>query len=212
MTIPSVDEIRGLHEKHAPNRTTYDLVYTHCEIVWRIAESLLGPDSLIDRELVRAGCLLHDIGVYRLIDDTGRIDAANYVRHGILGHEILEKEGFPDSVCRFCSCHTGVGLTRHDVRRWGLPLPVADYVATTDEERLVMYADKFHTKSTPPRFLTAAEYTGYVRRFGAEKVAAFEALRAMFGDPDLTAIATAVPATADESAGGDGEGVPGRRS
>lgn len=51
-------------------------------------------------------------------------------------------------------CHTGVGLTKEDVLVQGLPLPPADYVAITPEERLVMYADKFHSKTTPPTFVS----------------------------------------------------------
>jgi uncharacterized protein len=77
-----------------------------------------------------------------------------------------------------------VGVTKEDVLKQGLPLPVADYLAVTDEERLVMYADKFHSKSRPTAFLTADEYASQVRRFGEEKVTAFQALRAEFGDPE----------------------------
>ncbi len=188
MSIPAPDEIRALHEKYAPTAEAFTLVHTHCEIVWSIAEQLLSAPRLshLDAELVRAGCLLHDIGVYRLYDSDGRLDHAHYIRHGLLGHEILEQEGFPEALRRFCSHHTGVGLTRHDVLSQGLPLPPADYLAVTEEERLVMYADKFHTKSRPSAFLTADEYATHVRRFGEAKVTAFQALRAEFGDPDLS--------------------------
>ncbi|MCT7351034.1 HDIG domain-containing protein [Streptomyces sp. 15-116A] len=187
MRIPSPEEIRALHEKYAPTAEAFTLVHTHCEIVWGIAEQLLTSPHLshLDAELVRAGCLLHDIGVYRLYDDDGRLDHANYIQHGLLGQEILEREGFPESLCRFCSHHTGVGLTHHDIVSQNLPLPPADYLAVTAEERLVMYADKFHTKSRPSAYLSPDEYAAYVRRFGEEKVTAFEALRTEFGDPDL---------------------------
>jgi uncharacterized protein len=140
---------------------------------------------------VRAGCLLHDIGVYRLYDVTGRIDFRQYVRHGVLGHELLREEGFPDEICRFCSCHTGMGLTRDDIERQGLPLPPGDYVAESIEERLVMYADKFHSKTNPPTFVSAETYAVHVRRFGDEKAAAFAAMREMFGEPDLEPLAAA---------------------
>ncbi|MFF9453480.1 HD domain-containing protein [Streptomyces flaveolus] len=185
MRIPGTEEIRALHEKYAPTAEAFDLVHTHCEIVWGIAERLLAAPHLghLDAELVRAGCLLHDIGVYRLYGDEGRLDHGNYIRHGLLGHEILENEGFPETLRRFCSHHTGVGVTKEEVLKQGLPLPVADYLAVTDEERLVMYADKFHSKSRPTAFLTADEYASQVRRFGEEKVTAFQALRAEFGDP-----------------------------
>lgn len=187
--LPTISEARALHEKYAPTREALDLVYTHCEIICRIAEQFMARTVLqLDTALVRAGALLHDIGVYRLYDHAGRLDHGNYIRHGILGHEILRQEGFPERLRRFCSCHTGVGLTRHDIREQGLNLPAADYVAVTAEEQLVMYADKFHSKTTPPRFLTVGSYSAYLRRFGNDKVHAFHRLQARFGEPDLTAL------------------------
>ena len=155
MRIPTDEEILGLHEKHAPTPDALDLVHTHCVIVCRIAEQLFsrpGPSREIDINLARAGALLHDVGVYRLYDDAGGLDRANYIRHGILGYELLQEEGLPEAICRFASHHTGVGLSRDDVITQELPLPPADYLAETGEERLVMYADKFHSKKTPPGF------------------------------------------------------------
>jgi uncharacterized protein len=186
MRIPTDRQIRALHEKHAPTPAAFERVYRHCEIVCGIAEQLLaraGPG--LDADLVRAGSLLHDIGVYRLYDSAGTLDHVRYIRHGVLGHELLADAGLAPALCRFCSCHTGMGLTRADVREQGLPLPVADYVAESGAERLVMYADKFHRKTEPPTFVTAATYAADVRRFGEAKVVAFKALRKRFGEPDL---------------------------
>lgn len=189
MRVPSDSEILRLHEKHAPTAEALDLVYPHCEIVCAIAEQLDARGrSGTDIELVRAGALLHDIGVYRLYDGAGLLDHGGYIRHGILGFQLLAEEGFPERLCRFASRHTGVGLSRQDVARQGLPLPPADYLAETGEETLVMYADKFHSKTSPPVFLTADAYASRVRRFGADKVAAFEEMRARFGEPDLAAL------------------------
>jgi uncharacterized protein len=208
--IPGDDEIRALHERHAPTQEAFEAVYTHCVIVWRVADQLLtragrvpareanaaagglaGAAAGIDRDLVRAGCLLHDVGAYRLYDEAGRLDSAGYIRHGVLGHELLAAAGYPEAICRFASRHTGVGITRDDIIRQELPLPPADYVAETPEELLVMYADKFHTKATPPSFLSAEFYASYVRRFGPDKVAAFEELRDRFGEPDLGPLSAA---------------------
>ena len=183
MKIPGDERIRALHERHAPSRAAFELVYGHCVIVREIAEELLGRAPGLDAGLVRAGSLLHDIGVYRLYGADGRLDHANYIRHGLLGHELLAEEGLPEALCRFCSHHTGVGLTREDVRTQRLPLPVADYLPETDEERLVTYADKFHSKSDPSRFVSADAYAASVRRFGPAKEAAFDALRHRFGEP-----------------------------
>jgi uncharacterized protein len=192
MRIPTDDEVLSLHKKHAPSQDALDLVYTHCQIICGIARQLHsrpGADPAIDMDLVQAGSLLHDIGVYRLYDEDGKLDRADYIRHGILGYELLQEEGFPDTICRFASHHTGVGLTRNDVIAEGLPLPPVDYLAETGEERLVMYADKFHSKKTPPVFFTAPAYAARIGRFGPGKIAAFEAMRTSFGDPDLAPFA-----------------------
>ncbi|MFG1673513.1 HD domain-containing protein [Micromonospora sp. NPDC049282] len=188
--VPTDERIRSLHERFAPTEEAFRLVWTHCRIVCEMAEGLLDRHGAgLDRALVRAGSLLHDIGVYRLYGNDGRCDEENYVRHGVLGHALLRDVGLAESLGRFCSRHTGVGITRADVLRQRLPLPVADYTATTGEEQLVMYADKFHSKTTPPTFVSAASYTAAVGRFGADKVARFTALVERFGEPDLTALA-----------------------
>lgn len=186
MRIPDDRRILALHEKHAPTPEALGLVYTHCRIVSDLAGQLHAKSgSKADPGLVRAGSLLHDIGVYRLYDEEGRLDGASYIRHGVLGHELLLQEGFPEEICRFASCHTGVGITREDVIWRRLPIPLADYVAGTAEEALVMYADKFHSKTTPPMFLTAQAYAARIRRFGADKETAFTSMCRAFGEPDL---------------------------
>ena len=50
-----------------------------------------------------------------------------------------------------------------------------------------MYADKFHSKRTPPVFLTGDTYAAAVGRWGADKVTAFASLRAKYGEPVLGA-------------------------
>ncbi|WP_250008078.1 HD domain-containing protein [Actinoplanes sp. M2I2] len=180
MDLPTDDEIRALHERYAPDQAAFSLVWTHCRIVGELAEGLLTGE---DRELVRAGALLHDIGVYRLAPDEA------YIRHGVLGHELLRTLDLPEPLARICSHHTGVGLSRDDVLRQGLPLPPDDYLAETPEETLVMYADKFHSKTSPPRFNTARSYAATVSRFGPGPVARFEALVSRFGRPDLSDLA-----------------------
>jgi uncharacterized protein len=188
--IPSDDEIRALHERFAPTPEAFALVHTHCEIVCRIAEQLMaGTQVGLDLALVRAGCLLHDIGVYRLYSPSGEIDWADYIRHGVLGSELLREVGLPEVLCRFCARHTGVGITREDIVRQRLPLPAADYIAETGEEELVMYADKFHSKSSPPAFVSAASYSKAVDQFGQNKAAIFGAMVQRYGEPELTSLA-----------------------
>ncbi|MEO5877923.1 MAG: hypothetical protein ABIS86_17640 [Streptosporangiaceae bacterium] len=84
-----------------------------------------------------------------------------------------------------------MGLSRDDVLGQALPLPVGDYLAESAEEELVMYADKFHSKTTPPTFLTAATYARSIRRYGEDKAAKFSALRDQYGEPDFQPLVSA---------------------
>lgn len=182
-----ITRIRELHREVAPDPAALELVLTHCEAVWAVAEQLIGERGLaVDAEQVRAGCLVHDIGVHLL-------DGAHYIRHGVLGEELLLERGFPAELARFCAHHTGVGLSRADVRDQALPLPDRDFLAETEEERLVMYADKFHSKSVPPVFVTAATYATRVRRFGPGHAERFAAMVDEFGEPDLTVLTRRFP-------------------
>jgi uncharacterized protein len=136
--LPSLKEIEALHRKYSPTDEVFKLVFTHCKIVSEVAEQCIARKGLIiDVELVKVGCLLHDIGVYALFDAGGKErEELQYITHGIMGENILKDEGFPEAVWRFGSHHTGVGLTKHDIISQNLPLPMQDYVADTREEAL----------------------------------------------------------------------------
>ena len=54
--LPSTDEIIKLHKKYAPSDAAFDLVFTHSQIVWQLAEQLIKNSNLaVDSELVKAG-------------------------------------------------------------------------------------------------------------------------------------------------------------
>lgn len=188
MTLPSYEEITALHKKHAPSEDAFNLVFTHCQIVLDIAEQLIEASQLtVDRELVKVGCLLHDIGVYRMYLADSMIDHANYIQHGTRGYDLLQEEGFSEVLCRIASHHTGVGLAKQEIIDERLPLSPADYFAETPEEQLIMYADKFHTKSNPPKLMLPATYQEYLKKFNnsGQKIARFVEFQQQFGTPNL---------------------------
>lgn len=49
-----------------------------------------------------------------------------------------------------------------------------------------MYADKFHSKTTPPKFNTFESYRAHIQQFGQQNVDGFMALEQIFGRPDLS--------------------------
>lgn len=181
---PSYDEIVALHKKHSPEPRAYDLIFTHSTIVRDIALSLIEKNRLldVDKNLVEVGALLHDIGTYSLYH-AGKFDGENYISHGIRGYEILRNEGYPEQLCRIASNHTGMGITREMIIEEHLPLPEQDYIANTLEEKLVMYADKFHSKT--PKFNRPESYRRFATQFGDEVVGRFDAMIKEFGVPNL---------------------------
>jgi uncharacterized protein len=186
MEIPSDREIESLHKKYTPNRKLLDSVYTHCQIIEEIAVQLIEKKKLdVDKALVRAACLLHDLGVYALFDREGnKVANYNYMYHGIRGEELIRKEGLASELARIASHHLGLGFTEEDIRKQGLPFD-RPYLPETKEERLVTYADKFHSKTTPPRFDTYESFKRYAATFDPEIAERFEKLAEEFGIPNL---------------------------
>lgn len=183
----SLADITYLHKKYAPSDEVYELVFAHSQIVYDIALQLIESNNLtVDRDLVRIGALLHDIGVYSLFESNGKIrTSVQYITHGTEGEKILKNENFPETIWRFATHHTGVGLTKQDIINQKAPIPVADYLAETDEELLIMYADKFHSKTTPPYFNSYEWYRQDIAKFGKDKVTKFDQMATKFGVPNL---------------------------
>ena len=70
------------------------------------------------------------------------------------------------------------------------PATIAELQALLDTFAGI-YSTRRPHRSLPGRATPAAAYAARVSRFGPEKVAAFEAMRATFGDPDLAPLADA---------------------
>ncbi len=184
---PTNRQIEDLHRKYAPNHHAFNIIYSHCRIVWQICDQILSSQNIkINTDLVKSGALLHDIGAYKLISREGVFDETNYIKHGIIGYEILQSEGLSEPLCRIAKCHTGLGLTKQYVLSNNLPLPADDYTAESLEEKLVMYADKFHSKN--PKFNTFDDYCKTAAKFGPDNVQKFRELAKLFGVPDINKV------------------------
>ena len=197
------EHVKELHRSLAPSESAFNLVWTHCVIVSRIGFTLAqryltkhtaagavvaGP--LPNPTVARLGGLVHDIGVYRVFDEAGvSFDGGRYIFHGLEGYRILLDTGYGEDLAEFARNHTGVGITADDVARQHLTLPAGDYSPRTIEQELVMYADKFHTKSQPPTFVSSASARRSAERFGEDNAARFDALTARYGVPVLAALA-----------------------
>lgn len=189
MKIPTSKEIENLHRKYSPSSGAFQSVWNHCQIVSQLAVDISEDSKKTNTELIKIGALVHDIGVYKLIVD-GEINRDKYITHGLLGYELLKNEGFDETICGFALRHTGVGIDKQDVIDGQLPLPIADYRPQSEEEEIVMYADKFHSKSLSPTFNSVNWYANFVtEKFGPNMASKFQALIEKYGLPDIEKLA-----------------------
>ncbi len=133
--LPSREQAIGLlRENHcSPN------VIRHAEAVAELAleitDKLEKENLKINRELVEAGALLHDLGRSR----------THGVDHGVVGAKLAESAGLPEPVVKIIRRHVGGGITAQEAEAFGWPKDV--YVPLTLEEKIVSYADKLIDKS-----------------------------------------------------------------
>lgn len=155
------------------------------------------PCQYVDEYAALVGGLIHDIGTYFVLEKDGsnkfagelRFDGPHYILHGLRGYNYLVERGFSEDIAQFARNHTGVGLTREQVLSQNLPLPAADYMPRTLEQEIVMVADKYNSKSIPPRFLTVDSYRRKAARFGEDNALRWMQLVEKYGEPDIEALA-----------------------
>lgn len=186
-------QIQKLHRKYAPNDLVYNLVFTHCTIVNEIAQWCAAKSTeLVDVEILRNACLLHDIGTYILFDDNGKVaNGRMYPQHAILGAKILADEGLDERVYSAVETHVLMGLSKREINGEGSeriwPLPARDYLPATIEAELLCYADRFHSKH--PTFNAYDTFLGTLRKSLPNQAARFEEAAVRFGIPDVPALA-----------------------
>ena len=150
------------------------------DLALKVAASLALPEET--RLFIEEAALLHDIGVSQVYaPDLGLYGQNPYIMHGVLGREILDREGLPLQA-RVCERHTGVGLTLEDIVRQGLPLPQRDMCPESIAEQIICFADLFYSKK--PGRLAERKTVEKVRKkllpFGEEKVRIFDSWLARF--------------------------------
>jgi uncharacterized protein len=174
-----------INRYYDPSTRAFRILREHGELV---AERSLKAAARVghlkpDLAFIRDAAMLHDIAIF-LTDSPGIgcHGAEPYVRHGILGRDILDALGMP-SPGLVCERHVGVGISAEDIRCFNLPLPVRDMRPVTIEEQIICYADKFFSKngSGAPREKTVAEIVGSLSGYGADKVDRFMGWVELFG-------------------------------
>lgn len=88
----------------------------------------------IDRKLIVAAALLHDIGRSRTHGLSHAVEGARIIR-GLNAKNDPEIE----EIAKICERHIGGGITREGAKKLGLP--DGDYVPKTIEEKIIAYCD-----------------------------------------------------------------------
>lgn len=179
------EQARKIIDKYYPEGSALrDINLRHCRSVADLALKINSDRRLgLDPEKVETAAMLHDIGIF-LTDADGIqcFGTEPYIRHGILGAELLRREGFSEEISRIAERHTGAGITADDVRSMNLPLPEKDFMPETLLERLICYADKFYSKTR----LDSAKSLDRVRqsmlRHSPETLARFDKLHKEFSE------------------------------
>lgn len=131
-----------LLRKHAPSEEALKAVLNHSKKVQKIALRIAKDIRNADLEFIKAAALLHDIGRFK--HPFGK----NGIRHGIEGAGVLRKEGL-EKYARVAERHIGAGITKEDIRKQKLGLPLRDYVPKTIEEKIIAHADNLEMGQRP---------------------------------------------------------------
>jgi len=117
--IPGEESCMALLKRY----DTPEHIILHSRRVWDVGRflghELIKKNLIMDMDLIRASCLLHDVGKYPCI-----LDGRGF--HDVRGEQILEVEGFPN-VARI--------VVQHVILRTSLDDPIS-------EEHVLFYADK----------------------------------------------------------------------
>ena len=138
------------------------------------------PELKLDRQFLLEAAMVHDIGIV-LTDapDIKCFGTEPYIRHGVLGAELMRAEGYPKHA-RVCERHTGAGLSLAEIEAQNLPLPHIDLLPETLEEKVICYADKFYSKTKLDREKTIEQAERSVAKHGEEGLIRFKEMEELF--------------------------------
>ncbi len=180
----TMDPIEILERYYDPNSKAFKILVAHGRQVAGKALALAQrvPGLTPDPAFIEAAAMLHDIGIFlTATPELGCFGKHPYIRHGVLGAEILHRVGHA-KLALVCERHIGVGISRADIGQRQLPLPERDMVPVSIEEQIVCYADKFFSKNGngQPAEKSIAEIIANLSRYGPDQVRRFESWVQMF--------------------------------
>lgn len=159
--------IEKYYDKHSK---LYEILIIHSEQVRDKALAVADKhlELKADREFIAQAAMLHDIGIFLTnAPEIECIGEKQYICHGYLGSDILNREGFPRHAL-VCERHTGTGLSLQYILDNKLPIPHREMQPVSVEEQIICYADKFYSKTKLDKELKAEKIASKLSRYGEE--------------------------------------------
>ena len=125
------------------------------------------PELRLDTEFLEEAAMLHDIGIVRCnAPGIQCFGTEPYICHGLIGGQMLRERGLVRHA-QVCERHTGTGLSREQIQKQHLPLPLdGQYEPDTLEEQVIRYADKFYSKTRLDLERTVEQTARSLEKFG----------------------------------------------
>ena len=117
-------ELKILKQEETPEN-----VIEHSKAVYKKAMVIAGDFKNADKDLIKKGALLHDIGRSK----------THGISHAVEGAKIVKQYGYPEEVQNIVERHIGAGITEEESVKLGLPKK--SYIPQTIEEKIVAHAD-----------------------------------------------------------------------
>jgi uncharacterized protein len=166
------------------NSLTFTILVEHSKMVVRksleIARRVKHMDP--DEAFIEEAAMLHDIGIFMTCEPAiGCYGDREYICHGYLGRDLLEREGLPRHAL-VCERHVGLGLTLDDIERQKLKVPLRNMLPITLEEKIICYADKFYSKRIDAldREKPIEEVRKNIGKYGHDQLKRFDELHKLF--------------------------------
>lgn len=178
-----MEPLEIIEKYYSKNSKAYLILVNHSNAVAEKALKIAEKFN-VDRKFIYEASMLHDIGI--IFTNSPKFDCHGsypYIAHGYLGRELLEKEGFPKHGL-VCERHTGVGITKDEIIKNKLPLPIRDMMPLSLEEKIIAFADKFFSKESDGsvKERTVDEIILDLSKYGTEKVETFKNWLMLFGE------------------------------
>ncbi len=143
-----MDPLKIIQKYYEKNSEPYHILVEHSKSVTKKALEVAqkAKNFKPNLEFIKEASILHDIGMF--LTNAPKIKCfgeSPYICHGVLGRDLLEKEGFPKHAL-VCERHVGVGISIEDIKNQKLPFPKRNMIPVSIEEEIICFADKFFSK------------------------------------------------------------------